>query len=336
MKPLNLCFLGFGNVGRALVRLLIEKEPEMRDEFGIEWRVTGVATRRMGWLASPDGLDPEALLAGETIERISPEPMGVGEWLDAAQADVLFETTSLEPFTGQPAIEHIRAALERGAHAITANKGSIIHAHRELVELAKQKGVRFMFEATVADCPVFSLFREALPAVRLLGFSAILNSTTSIIIEEMERGNTFDEGIRRAQELGITETDPGYDVDGWDAAVKTCALANVLMKEPLKLEDVDREGIRRLDMESAQAARLANRPFKLVSRAKVNDEGHVIASVRPEQVEPSDPLAMTSGTSLLLHFNLDVLPGLTVMAHQPNLKSTAYGLLADFINAVRR
>lgn len=336
MKKYNLCFLGFGNVGRALVTLLVEKSEEMRAQYGIEWLITGAATRRMGWLVNPDGFDVESLLEGEAAPNALQPPTDVREWLGAARADVLFETTSLNPRTGQPGIEHIRAALEHGAHVITANKGPLVHAFEELESLAKNRGRRFMFDATVADClPVFSLFRECLPTARIRGFRAILNSTTSIIIDEMERGYTFEEGVRRAQELGVTETDPGYDVDGWDAAVKVCAMARVLMRAPLKLEEIEREGVRNLDSKRVQAARAAGRPIKLVSRAAYSN-GRVKASVQPEEVSPDDPLAMASGTSLLIHFELDVLRGLTMMAHNPNLKSTAYGLLADFINAVKR
>ena len=336
MKKYNLCFLGFGNVGRALVRLLVEKSVEMRERYGIEWRITGAATRRMGWLVNPYGFDVEALLKGEAMSGVSPPPTDVRDWLRAAHADVLFETTSLNPQTGQPGIEHIRAGLEHGAHVITANKGPVVHAFEELESLARKQERRFLFEATVADClQVFSLFRECLPAVRILSFRAILNSTTCIILEEMEQGRTFEEGVRRAQALGVTETDPVYDVDGWDSAVKVCAMARVLMRTPLKLEEIEREGIRHLDSERVQAARAAGHPIKLVSRAE-SSNGRVKASVRPEQISPGDPLAMASGTSLLIHFELDVLPGLTMMAHNPNLKSTAYGLLADFINAVKR
>ena len=335
MKVYNLCFLGFGNVGRALLSLLAEKREELRERYGIEWRVTGAATRRMGWLVDANGFDVKTLLEGPAVSHINPQPVNVREWLAAARADVLFETTSLNPHTGQPGIEHIREALNQGAHVITANKGPLVHAFEVLDALARKQARRFMFEATVADClPVFSMFRECLPAAHVLGFRAVLNSTASIIIEEMERGATFEEGVRRAQELGVTETDPAYDVDGWDSAVKVCALARVLMRAPLKLEEIEREGIRRLDSTQVQEARAAGRPIKLVSRARIANDG-VTASVRPEQISPGDPLIMTSGTSLMIHFELDVLAGLTVMAHSPNLKSTAYGLLADFINAVK-
>jgi homoserine dehydrogenase len=247
----------------------------------------------------------------------------------------MFEITSLEPLTGQPAVEHVRAALESGAHVVTANKGTIVHAYRELRALAQARGRRFMFDATVADMPVFSVFRECLPAARLRAFRGIFNSTTNIILEEMEQGRTFAEGVRRAQSLGVAETDPAYDVDGWDAAVKTCALATVLMDAPLRLEEIEREGIRGLDAGSVRAARAAGRPYKLVSRAERTTEGRVAARVRAEQIAADDPLAAVNGTSLIINFELDILPGLTLTAHQPDLRSTAYGLLSDFINAVR-
>ena len=130
---------------------------------------------------------------------------------------------------GQPAVDHIRAALNHGAHAITANKGPIVHAYRELRDLAAKQGKRFLFESTVMDgVPIFSLF-DQLPAIHLQGFHGILNSTTNVILSQMEQGLSFDEALKKAQALGVAETDATHDIDGWDAAVKTAALITVLM-----------------------------------------------------------------------------------------------------------
>ncbi len=186
------------------------------------------------------------------------------------------------------------------------------------------------------SAPVFSLFRETLPAAKLRGFSGVFSSTTNVIIETMEAGRTFDEGLKTAQELGVTETDPSHDIDGWDSTVKVCALASVLMNVPLKPQDVSRQGIRDLAPAKVQAARAEGKPFKLVARAKLDGEGKLTATVRPEPVALNDPLGNVRGTSLAIHFELDMMPGLTITSHRPNLQSTAYGLLADFINAVRR
>ena len=333
MKRYRLCFLGFGNVGRALARLLVSKTNELRENYGIEWEIVGIATRRMGWRASEDAIDVANLLAGndETAAQ-----HGIDEWLEVAKPDVVFETTSLNPETGQPAIEHLKKSLQAGAHAITANKGPIVYAFDELNEIAIAHGKRLMFEATVLDsAPVFSLFRETLPAARLRGFSGVFNSTTNVILETMEEGRSFAEGVKTAQELGVAETDPSHDVEGWDSIMKVCAIARVILRAPLSPTDVRREGIRGLDSATLQAARAEGKPFKLLSRATVNVDGSVTAFVRPEQIALNDPLGGVRGTSLAIHFELDTIPGLTIISHRPNLQSTAYGLLADFINASR-
>ncbi len=340
MKTFNLCLLGFGNVGRSIAWMLVGKPEELLGESGVEWRVTGVASRGLGWLVMPGGLTFEQLMLEETLlgglrQRVSPAPNDVREWLAAARCDVLFETTTLEPLTGEPAVSYARAALEHGAHVITANKGTVVHAYRELSELARARGRRFLFEAAVGEFPVFSLFRNSLPAVLLKAFSGVLNSTTTLILDEIAAGRTFDDGVRRAQELGVAEADPAHDVEGWDAALKACALANVLMGAALRLEEVEREGIRGLSEEEIRAAHAQGRPFRLVARAQRAYGGRVSASVRPEQVEPRGPFGSVSGTTLAIDYELDVLPGLTVIARDPNLQSTAYGLLADFAEAVR-
>ena len=335
MKHYNLCFLGFGNVGRALARLLVAKSSELKDLYGIEWRVTGVASRRIGWLAESSGFDVQTLLSGAHNEtKISNT---ITEWLETAKPDVVFETTSLNPETGQPALDYLRAILQSGSHAITANKGAVVFGYDELSRLAASQGKRFLFESAVLDsAPVFSLFRETLPAVKLRGLTAVFNSTTNVIIETMEAGRTFEEGVKMAQELGVTETDPSHDIDGWDSTVKVCALANVLMNVSLRPDQVAREGIRNLKPEQVQSARAEGKPFKLVTRARQDGNGKITATVRPEQMPSSDPLGNIRGTSLAIHFELDMMPGLTITSHRPNLQSTAYGMLADFINAVRK
>jgi homoserine dehydrogenase len=333
----NLCFLGFGNVGRALARLFGTKSAELKQLYGIEWSITGVATRRMGWLSNSAGFNLDDLLAGNTASATTRSARDLQEWLASSQPAAVLETTSLNVETGQPALDHLRAALSVGAHAITANKGTVVHGYEELSALARTAGKSFFFEATVMDsAPVFSLFRECLPAAKLRGFGGVFNSTTNVILEMMETGRTFDEGVQAARELGVTETDPSHDVDGWDSTMKVCALATVLMKTPLKPDDVRREGIRDLDARTIRMARADGRPFKLVSRARLEPDGSVSASVRPEQLSVTDPLASVRGTSLAAHFELDMMPGLTIMSHRPNLQSTAYGLLTDFINAVRQ
>ena len=313
------------------MQLLLDREPELRERHGISFRITGIASRTLGWIANPEGLDVERAPSPAKSRR-SHQCLEVGSWLSAARADVLFEATSLNVDTGQPAIDHIRAALNHGAHAITANKGPIVHAYRELRDLAKVRGKRFLFESTVMDgVPIFSLF-DQLPAIHLQGFHGILNSTTNVILSEMESGLSFDEALKNAQSLGIAETDATHDIEGWDAAVKTAALITVLMDVPVKLEEVEREGIRNLSAEAVRAAKKEGRPYKLVCRAKKDANG-VTISVRLEQIPQTDPMAQITGSSSYIYFETDIFPGLAITEENPGLYATAFGMLADFIRA---
>ncbi len=329
----DLCLVGFGNVGRAFLRLLHEKREVMQREHGVAWRLTGVATRRLGWMANAAGLDTSALLDGRALAHT--RCANVSEWLSAAQAEVLLEASSLSKRDGQPAIDYLRAALQHGAHAVSANKGPIVYAYDDLRALALANKRRLLFESTVMDgAPVFNLFRETLPVAGLRGFRGLLNSTTNVVLAEMEAGCTLEDAVKRAQELGVAETDPTDDLQGWDAAVKVVALTRVLMGVPLRLDQVERAGITSLTPEQARQARAAGQPYKLICRAERRADGGVTASVRPEQIPLADPLASLTGTTSCLHFDLDVF-GLTLIEHKAGVVATAYGLLTDFLRAAR-
>jgi homoserine dehydrogenase len=336
MTTYHLALLGFGNVGRALARLLLDKTDEVHDRYGVDYKITGLASRRLGWLADPAGLDVAAALAGRAAGTPW-EQSDLRAWLKAAQAEVLFENTSMNPQTGQPAISYIRTALETGVHAVTANKGPVVHAHAELTALAQAQGRRFLHEAAVmGGTPIFSLFREALPGVQLKRFRGLLNSTTNLILSEMENGLSFAAAVKKAQDLGIAETDPSADVDGWDAAVKVSALATVLMGVPVKPQDVAPTGIRALTGEQVRAARAAGQPFKLICQAEKAADGRVTASVRPAQVPAADPLANVNGPDSLVTFEMDTLYSLTISEQRPDAITTAYGPFADFLTIARQ
>lgn len=341
VRTYNLCLLGYGNVNRALAELLANRRTELRECYGIEWRITGVASRRIGWLTKPEGfqvgaldnreIDNAEIENGESVTRHT----GVSDWLRAAGADVLFEATSLNVQDGQPAVAHIRAALECGAHAVTANKGPVVFAYRELRELAAAKGKQFLFESAVMDgVPIFSLFQRTLPAIRLTGLQGILNSTTNVILGGMEQGLSFEQALRKAQELGVAETDATHDIEGWDAAVKVAALVNVLMGIELRPQQVEREGIGKLSAEAIRGARESGRPYKLVCRAARSGNA-VKASVRPEQLPITDPMALVEGTSSIICFETDIFPMLRITEEHPGVEATAYGMLADFVRAVK-
>jgi len=341
MKQISLAMIGFGNVGRAFARLMISKRDELKHQFDLTLQVNGIATLRHGTAIHSDGIDLERALAlfegGESLAPLGNTlaPQSNLDFIQACPADALLENSPVNHDTGQPAIDHLKAALEKGMHVITANKGPVVHGFNALNDLAAQKGRRFLFESTVMDgAPIFSLFRGPLPAVQINGFFGILNSCTNYVLGRMEQGDTFEQAVASAQSIGITETDPSDDVDGWDASIKVAALSTVLMHAPLTPQQVDRHGIRWISPDMIAQAAQENKRWKLVCRARRKGE-RVEARVAPEKIAAGSPLYSISGTSSYVQFDTDVLPGLGIVESNPSPTTTAYGLLADLINAVR-
>ena len=336
MTHYNLAMVGFGNVGRALARLLLRKEAELKEQYGLTFAVTSIFTSRHGAAINQDGLDllrcVERVEAGGSLREFSsqPAPTATLDFIRASKADVLFENTPVNYQNGQPAIYHLQTALERGMHAITANKGPVVHGFRLLTDLAASKGRKFFFESAVMDgAPIFSLFRATLPAARLLSFRGVLNSTTNLILTRMEAGESFETAVAYAQSIGIAETDPSGDIDGWDAAVKVAALVTVLMDTSLKPVQVDRQGIRSITATEIARAKAEGKRWKLVCSARWEGKD-LRARVAPEMVPASSPLYSVEGTTSVIQFETDVLGLLSVVEENPGPGTTAYGLLADF------
>ena len=341
MKEYSLALVGFGNVGRAFARLLLRKSELLRSQLDATFKVTGIATGRHGTAIDPAGIDlPKALAlaeGGESLAGVSaaPPPASILDFIAQCPADILFENSPVSYTDGQPAINHIKAALERGIHAVTANKGPVVHAFNELTALAARKGRRFLFESTVMDgAPIFSLFREALPGAELRGFQGILNSCTNLILGLMEEGQTFDEAVRYAQTIGIAETDPSGDVDGWDSAIKVSALATVLMGAALKPQQVERTGIRGVTPAMIAEAKAAGERWKLVCSVRRTPNG-MEGKVAPQRVPAGSPFYSINGTSSTVQFETDVLPALGIVEGNPSPETTAFGLLADMLNILR-
>jgi homoserine dehydrogenase len=345
MPHYHLALLGFGNVGRALARLLLQKQEELQSRYNLTFSVAGIATGHHGMAINPNGLAIEKALeiveSGGNLSAIHNWQSPITNHLDFirhSHAHVLFENTPVSYTDGEPAATHLRTALENGMHALTANKGPVVHAYHELAALAAQNGVRFFHESTVMDgAPIFSLFRGALPAAQLKSFRGVLNSTTNLILGRMENGESFDDAVKYAQKIGIAETDPSGDVDGWDAAIKVSALVTVLMDIPLKPDQVDRTGIGRLTPADIARAQAEGKRWKLIcsaTRAGDSVARAVTARVAPELVGPESPMFGVSGTSSIIQFETDILGQLSIVEDNPGPDTTAYGLLADFVNAV--
>ena len=267
--------------------------------------------------------------------EFGPAAASVDEFLDRARPEVTIELTTLNPADGEPSVSHIRASFARGAHVVTANKGPIAHAYAALCAEARLAGVEFRFESTCMDgAPVFNMVRNNLPGVKILGFTGVLNSTSKIVVAAMRRGLSMEDGIDEARKMGIAEADASYDIDGWDSAAKTAALANVLMDARMTPHDVDRKGIGRLTPERVLEAASARKTICLVSRAKLAPTG-IKLRVRAEVLEETDVLASMQGTSNLLLLHTDLMGTVGTVSISPGVAQTAYGVFSDVVDIAR-
>jgi len=336
---LDLILLGFGNVGRHFAGLIQEQRHRLERGYDLELRIVAVATRH-GQLFSPRGIAPSATPLRRTepvSDRVEFLRGALSRLNTSARAGrlVVIEITTLDIAGGEPAIAHVRAALAGGAHVVTANKGPAAFAYRSLQRAAARANRRFLFEGAVMDgIPIFNLVRETLPAVRIAGFRGIVNTTTNYILGAMERGESFDNALRNMQAQGFAEADASLDVEGWDAAAKTAALANVLLDANLTPHHVRRRGITKKMAERAVEALHAGRRLKLVAEARRRD-GTVIARVAPQDLAGTDPLANVDGHQNALILDTDVLGEIAIVQRGSGLTQTAYALLSDLVTLAR-
>ena len=341
VPELSLVLVGFGHVGRRFALLLTE----VADRLDFEWRIVAIATGRHGSVVDPGGVDATralaAVAANQSLDRLDAEPrqrsgLDVIRQAAALLADdaaegrlVLVESTVLDIDRGEPALSHVRAALEAQMHVVTVNKGPTAFAYNELASLADTVDRVFFFEGAVMDgVPVFNLVRETMPAVRIDGFRGVINTTSNFVLSALEQGQPFELALREMQARGIAEADPTLDIEGWDAAAKTAALVNVLMGGAITPHQVARTGITDVRATDVRDALARGRRIRLVATARW--QGHtLLARVEPELLAADDPLAGLADTANALYLTTDLLGEVGIVQREGSLTQTAYALLSD-------
>jgi homoserine dehydrogenase len=329
--------IGFGTVGQGLAELLLEKSADLIESHGADIKVTGIADMLKGSAYDPAGLDlTTALAMAEEGRSLSDWPDVGSDWdapamIANADADVVVEATYTDIETGQPATDHIRAALERGLHVTTTNKGPTALYCRELTELAARNDVRFLFEGTVmAGTPLLNLIRETLAGSTVTDMRGILNGTTNYILTQMEGGMDYDSALAQAQELGYAEAVPDADVLGWDALAKVTILANVVFGADLKPSDSPCQGITEITPDEIATAAADGKRHKLIGRVW-RDGDAVRASVAPQLVNLDHPLAGVGGATNAMTITTDTLGDVTVVGPGAGRRETGFSLLNDLI-----
>src|SRR5438552_4819026 len=260
MKQIRLSLVGFGVVGQGFAELLMTKHDFLMQHYGVDIALVGVANARHGFVYRQDGLHIPSLLELAAKKDPLTDYAGITQWdsalegLQATSADILVEVTPTNLRDAEPGMSHIRQALSKGMHVVTANKGPAALAAAELISLARQHGVQFRMESTVmAGTPVISTISEGMAGARVYGMRGILNGTTNYILSAMASGRDYIEALADAQAQAYAETDPTADVEGYDAVAKTLILAALIFGHALKPEQVIRQGITTITREQIQA-----------------------------------------------------------------------------------
>jgi homoserine dehydrogenase len=339
---LKLAFAGFGVVGRGLSDLLINKRKELADQYDLEWEVVAVSDMMKGSVMDPTGLDLDALVkladAGKGLEELDAPIKGfdVLEMIEKTDADVLVEVTYTDIKTGEPATNHIKKALEKGMHVTTTNKGPIALNFKELSSIAKQNNAIMLYEGTVmSGTPVLNLIRENLAGNEITEVKGIFNGTTNYILTRMEEGLSYEDALKKAQELGYAEAVPDADVLGWDALAKVTILSNVVFGADVKPFDNPCEGITKITSEDITSAKERGKRYKLIG--KVWKEGdQVKGSVAPMEMDLSHPLAGVMGAVNAATITTDAMGDVTIVGAGAGRVETGYSLLIDIIDIHRK
>ncbi|MRG85129.1 homoserine dehydrogenase [Salinibacillus xinjiangensis] len=340
----KIAFIGFGGVGQGLMDILRRKGHHLADDLSLDIEVVSISDLMKGSIHNPNGLDLDQVAnvmnnSGNLADYPDDEGLVRG-WdslttIEKTNADTIVEITFTDVNTGQPAIDHCKAAFDNGKNVVMSNKGPIAVAYEELSELAKENGVRWGFEGTVmSGTPALRMPLVSLTGNEITEIRGILNGTTNYILTQMETGMAYEDALAQAQELGYAEADPTSDVEGYDALYKVVILANVVMGLPLTKKDVACEGISSLTPADIQEAKAENKRWKMLG--KIYKEGNqVYASVKPEKIDVTDPLAGVQGATNAITYECDLSGPITLMGAGAGITETGYSLLIDLINIDR-
>jgi len=338
--------IGCGTVGQGLLQILHEKKDLLRDRFGFEARVVAIADKLKGTLLAPEGLDIPAVLellaAGKGLAeypKATPaqvEPLDPLDMIERTDADIIAEMTYTDIKTAEPATSYIKKALRTGKSVVTSNKGPAALHYREIQDLARKNGLQFRIEGTVmSGTPVFHLAEGGLAGNAIREVQGILNGTTNFILTKMEaEGMDYGPALALAQKLGYAEADPTADVEGFDALAKVVILSNVLLGGSLKTADVPCKGISAITKADVEAAKAQGFRYKLVGQAKL-ENGAVTASVSPQKLPMSDPLAGVMGAQNALSLQTDLMGKITIQGAGAGKLETGFAILSDIL-AVHR
>jgi homoserine dehydrogenase len=309
--------LGYGTVGAAVNRLLVEEGDEIERATGHRLRVVRALVRDVE--KERDFPPGDGVLTND-VRKILEDPS------IALVAEVM---GGVDP-TG----EYVLDLLRGGKPVVSANKQLLARRSADLFAAAAAGGVQLRFEASVcAAIPVIKVLREALVVTNVHRVLGIVNGTTNFILTRMEAGGSYRDALAEAQRLGYAEADPTDDVSGADAAAKMAILATVAFGSRVEIGDVLYEGIEGVRPEHVAAAQELGMAVRLVGAATLV-EGGVDVRVGPALVDRSHPLAAVEGPFNAVMLQGDAIREITLEGPGAGGIETASAVVADMVSVI--
>jgi homoserine dehydrogenase len=313
--------LGLGSVGKGILEMVGKKD------LGII--ITGVADSKSGIIAT-SGINIPEVLEQKCQRGICGDPaISAKDVVSRADYDILVEVTPTNADTGEPALSHMKAAIARGKHVVTSNKGPISRNLKELKKMAAGAGVRVRYEATVGGAiPIMHTLEQGLAGNEVLALYGVLNGTCNFILTRMAaEGLTYDQALAEARELGYAEADPTYDVKGIDAAIKLVILANTIWGYSASLDTVDITGIDLLTTDALSLAEEQGCTIRLIAEAL---PGKGLLRVSPRLIRKDHPLVF-EGTLNAITLETDMAGEITLIGKGAGSIETASAVIGDIL-----
>ncbi|MFY0545297.1 homoserine dehydrogenase [Brevibacillus sp. H7] len=342
MKPYKLVLTGFGSVGWHVADLLFQRRERYATLFGADVQIVAVCGSR-GGLYDPNGLSPDTLLpltkanGGLTASARMEEAYTGVRFLSQCDADGLVEAGPTDFVTGGSGYLYLKTALEQGMDAITLSKGALVLDYPGLARLSrKQRAFLKISGATAAALPTVDLIQYNLAGCEVAEMTGIFTGTTNFILTAMwEEGLPYELALREAQNRGIAEPDPAFDVEGWDTACKLTILANAAFGAEMSLSEIKRTGISGLTGEQMEEWRRQGLVPKLVGRI-LRQTGQIAAEVNVVLYPFDHPFAQVKGATKAVQVRTDVMGELLVVGGKSDPRAAAAAALKDLEHILER
>lgn len=339
----KLAFIGFGTVAQGFTEILLEKKEMLSKNFDLQYKIVAISDIFHGSVYDKHGLDMKKVLnLIKDGKKLDNYPEGVKD-LDSlttikeTNSDIIVEVTFTDVKTGEPALTHVKTALNNKKHVLSTNKGPVVKQVVDLLKLAEKNNVYYGFEGVVlAGTPVLNLAKYTLAGNKITGFKGILNGTTNYILTRMEEGMSYESALKKAQELGYAEADPTGDVEGLDALGKVVILSNVVLGKKISWTDVERKGITGITVDDINKAKNEGKRWKLIGSANIEKDGTLKAKVSPEKLPLNDPLAGVGEAVNALTYYTDELGPVTIVGPGAGRRETGFSLLIDLLEINRK